>query len=163
MSEAQKYFENTIGLDEPRAKRLARAVRGFKEAHSIPYGADKDFWSDTSEIFSQSTPICHLPTLGRIYHGWSRLVEKSRTTEVRERLLLLLVKNEVEFISGIDTSELAPSQTRKSSAVGQVALRSQVKLKEVQFDVKRSRNYFKYLKISGPGSVLEIGQEVSNL
>ena len=101
--------------------------------------------------------------ISRLYDGRKKLSQSTAQNILAKRLFLLLVSNEVEFVCGIDKLEPAHGERRKSRALRQVAQDSNVEPKTIKSDAKRSKRYFEYLEKAGPGSLLELGEEVAHL
>ena len=162
------FFRAAIGQNkEKQVERLVRAVQSFATAVDRPSSFYENFWS----VYLPTNPAME-PTSDPSRKD----LKEVSADEVRNRLLRLkavrqiakhgvagrlcriFFAHEVDYISqwnDLDTSGRGVG--RLSAAMNTVARLSSVALKDVQYDLKKSRNIMQVLEEGGPSSVVEIG------
>jgi hypothetical protein len=77
------------------------------------------------------------------------------------RLSLIFVAHDVDHISRSEGLELASGKGRNTAAFEEIAEGCSIYMDTVREDHKKSRNYMLLLEIGGPGSLLEVGTDVT--
>ena len=158
-----EYFNKIVGLTLQHKARLVQAAEGLAKAEHLSDDVYESLWLGKAAIFDQTVPGLDTPTSTRyLYDGGARLEKGSAQYEVGLRFFYLLVANQIELICLHDTSGLAP-KLRRSRAVERVSEYSGRTVEEIKSDDQKSRKYYKYLTLAGPGALLVLGREVANL
>lgn len=154
-----QYFKNIIRDDPKRVKRLVRVVRALREAQHLSGDALRELWLGKGGIFEQQAPTRECV----LYNGRRKVGQGSVQYSLADRLTLLYVAAEVDSPQLNEKSKL--SSGRGSATIGceRVAQRACVTVDTVRHDVKRSKYYSELLKIAGPGSLVDLGQDVTHM
>jgi hypothetical protein len=154
-----KYFKDIVGDNQERIDRLVRIVRGLREAKEFSNDAYEELWLAKGGIFEQ----LGLPRQRTLYNGRKLILKRNCQYSLSDRLTLLFVGAEVDWSYPTDTSELSVGKGRATVAYARVAERAGVDGDVVRDDHKRSKFYLELLNLAGPGSLLELGENVAGL
>ncbi|CAG8980234.1 hypothetical protein HYALB_00009816 [Hymenoscyphus albidus] len=158
---AAAYFEKILGHDKQiRVQRLVRTVRGLEKAAALPLQSYERLWSTKGKIFegSETGPSGRLCRLQR---GRQKIRQGNGEYECASRLSLLFLANDVDHIYSSNKLKLSSGRGRKTIAFEELAESSGISLNTLKDDYKKSRGYMQLLAEEGPGSVLEVGSEVT--
>ncbi|TGO43911.1 hypothetical protein BCON_0735g00010 [Botryotinia convoluta] len=160
---AKIYFEKVIpDADQDRIKRLNRAIRGFREAKALPQESYNTLWSSKDGIFE--SPKEELRRFCRLQQGRKNIVFGSAGYDCAARLALLFLSHDIDHMEEEQRQLKVKHQHKtKTSVFKDLARISGTLLVDLKNDYKKSKNYTFLLEKAGPGSLLEIGSNVSSL
>jgi hypothetical protein len=119
-------------------------------------------WGGKEQIFD-GTETGSSGRLCRLLRGRKRIRKGSDEYDCANRLSLLFIGNDVEYLQTTSEKQLASGRGRKTIALETLAEDSSIPLATIKEDYKRGRNYMKLLAEAGPGSLLELGSDVAAL
>ncbi|TGO91201.1 hypothetical protein BPOR_0035g00020 [Botrytis porri] len=160
---AKTYFEKVIpDADQDRIKRLNRAIRGIQEAKALPQESYNTLWSSKDGIFE--SPKEELRRFCRLQQGRKNIVSGSAGYDCAARLALLFLSHDIDHMEEEQRQLKVKHQHKtKTSVFNDLARISGTSLVDLKDDYKKSKNYTFLLEKAGPGSLLEIGSNVSSL
>lgn len=95
----------------------------------------------------------------RLYEGHQRISGNIAHNELADRFSLLYLSNGLETICKTELQNIKLSQgvIKRTAALELLAKSCSVSFRIIKYDSQKSRNYFEFLKIAGPGSLIEMG------
>ncbi|KAF7855374.1 hypothetical protein EAF04_010117 [Stromatinia cepivora] len=156
-----RYFVGVMpNVKQKRMKRLVRIVEGFKEAEALPLESYQNLWSSKSGIFEDFDDGSH--KFRRLQQGRRKIRSGSTENDCAARLTSIFLIHDVDHLSQMPKNTKL-HHNRKTVAFRELAEIDNTPLETLKGDYKKGRNYLHLLLKGQPGSLLELGSNVSAL
>ena len=158
------YFTNEVKVDTPaRAHRLVQAAHGFVKKLTLPYSSYEQLWSAKSDLFEPPMPE-HISRIRRLYEGRKKIKQGTKELDCAARLSLLFIRHDIdEAVASLEDTALKHGQKKATIAYEQIARDLCTTVETLKEEKTHSRHYLSLLTRSGPGDLLELGDNVSTL
>lgn len=158
------YFTSELKVnDAVRVQLLVEAARGFVQKLTVPRSSYEQLWSTKSDIFEQSK-IGYISRTRRLHEGRRKIKQGSKEYDCAGRFALLFLRHDIdETVASLKDITLRQGQKKATVAYERIARDLSTTVKALKSDKAHSRHYLSLLTKSGPGDLLELGDNVSNL
>ncbi|TVY80936.1 hypothetical protein LSUE1_G004523 [Lachnellula suecica] len=156
---AVKYFrEKSIHTD--RINRLNRLIQSFASAKALPLQSYENLWSSKGTIFAGFEQ--GLSRTCRLRRGRQKIEEGKIELGCAGRFCLMFSVHDVAHYSQTTTRKdlgLSVGRKRMTAALEKFVKANKISKEDFHEDKRRSRNFFEWVFLAGPGFLLEMGPD----
>jgi len=162
-STTSPFFTSRVNSRSTMRQFLAEAAHGFVQKLTVPRSSYEQLWSTKSNIFEQSK-IGHISRTRRLHEGRRKIKQGSKEYDCAGRFALLFLRHDIdETVASLKDITLRQGKKKATVAYERIARDLSTTVKALKSDKAHSRHYLSLLTKSGPGDLLELGDNVSNL
>lgn len=154
-------FFGALYSNQKRVQHLVRVAQALEKAEALPLDSCRALWSGRAGVFETSK---NLARARRLQLGRQKIAERDSAYDCAWRLGLMFLAHDVDYLRlTLNDLKLESGCGRKTVAFEHYAKDSGILEQQVRDDYKKSGNFYQLLIQSGPGSIFNLGPDVTHM